>query len=390
VGEPGAWLGYRGRVSDGSLATPLARWVRPAVVAITLLVLVLGAASGPLPSGPARTVLFIAMAGVVITSAGVLAAGARVLPVQFAILVASSAALAWVDPTGAGFVGGFATVSAAARLPKRAGLVVTGLTMIALGVAAVAGAHRPLVQVIVVEFGVAAFYRVGDYANRLRERTDEAERLLAELRENRAAQVLAATLAERQRLAREMHDVLAHSLSGLAMHLEGARLLAVRDAVSPSLLDTIERAHHLAETGLGEARQAIGMLREDALPGPELLPTLAEAFHRDTGTPCRVEVSGTAVELSAQARLTLYRVAQEALTNVRKHATPDEVKLSLVYQPAGTTLSVVDSGRPVCPPAWNDHGYGVTGMRERAELLGGALDAGPTETGFRVRLWLPA
>lgn len=372
----------------------MAAMARPLIVAVVLVMLAAGAASRPLPSSPdARIVLFLALVGVVVTSVGLLPGAAESTPprlaVRFTVLIASSTALAWVDTNGAAFVGGFVAASAAARLPRRAGLAVTGVAMVVLAVASVVGAHRPLVQVIISEFGVAAFYRVGDYASRLRERTEEAEALLTELRETRAAQVEAATLAERQRLAREMHDVLAHSLSGLVVHLEGARLLAARSEVAPKLLDTLERAHHLAEAGLGEARQAIGMLREDDLPGPELLPALAETFRRDTGIPCTVTVSGDSIELGAQARLTVYRVAQEALTNVRKHAAATDVVVSLAYAPDEIELSIEDVGAPARPAA-DDHGYGITGMRERAELSGGSLSATPTPSGFLVRLWLPA
>jgi signal transduction histidine kinase len=258
-----------------------------------------------------------------------------------------------------------------------------------LAVASIAGAHRPATSIIMSELGAIAFYRVGLYARRLGERTEQAEKLLIELDENREAQLRAATLAERQRLAREMHDVLAHSLSGLVLHLEGARLLAARDA-HPQLTDTIERAHHLAQAGLGEARQAIGMLRDEDLPGPERLRSLAEQFERDTGISCAVTVSGAAAELGSQTRLTLYRVAQEALTNVRKHARPCRVKLHLAYEPGGTRLTVTDfAENPPQPEPGGDHGYGVSGMRERAELLGGTLTADRTATGFRVALWLP-
>jgi signal transduction histidine kinase len=246
-------------------------------------------------------------------------------------------------------------------------------------------------SVIVSELGGVAFYRLGTYARQLRERTDQSEGLLAELERTREAQLRSATLAERQRLAREMHDVLAHSLSGLVLHLEGARLLAAHEGVSPRLADTIERAHHLAQAGLGEARQAIGMLRDEDLPGPERLRGLAGEFERDSGVPCSLAVSGEPMELGSETRLTLYRVAQEALTNIRRHARPCRVELRLGYEPGGTRLTIEDfaAGR-ARDVQEDDHGYGVTGMRERAELLGGTLSATPTGTGFRVALWVPA
>ena len=151
------------------------------------------------------------------------------------------------------------------------------------------------------------------------------------------------------------------------------------------MVEGLERAHHLAATGLTEARQAIAALRGDALPGPERLRELADAFPNATLT-----VTGTPREHSSEARLALYRTAQEALTNVRKHSAADHVDIRLDYGADGTTLVVQDHG-PGAPVALgaNGGGYGLTGMRERAELLGGRLAAEPTGDGFRVELWLP-
>jgi signal transduction histidine kinase len=221
----------------------------------------------------------------------------------------------------------------------------------------------------------------------------EGQRLLAELEESRAAEARSAGLAERQRLAREMHDVLAHSLSGLMLQLEGARMLAAEDPTDPRLPAAIDRAHHLGKSGLEEARRAIGMLRDDDLPGPELLSELALQFQQDLGIPCRFSVSGEAHELASEARLALFRVAQEALTNITKHAHPDRVELRLAHEDHATRLTVEDfaesggEGPRVQGPS---SGYGLTGMRERAELLGGTLTASTTEGGYRVELLVPA
>ena len=122
-------------------------------------------------------------------------------------------------------------------------------------------------------------------------------------------------------------------------------------------------------------------------------------FTTDTGVPCRFAKSGEQRELSPGARLALYRVAQEALTNVRKHAVnPEQAEVRLDYQQGTVTLTVEDTVRQrVRTGAQHTRqhemprsGYGLTGMRERAELLGGVLEAGPTDTGFRVRLGVPA
>ena len=371
----------------------------------------------------------------------------------FALVLAASVALVWVEPDGRGFLGGYVLCSvAASRESPRLGAGVTAVALGVLGLAGLAAPHHSAMAVLVGELGMAAFHRVGRYSRRLRERTEEAERLTAEVERTKAAQLRAATLGERQRLAREMHDVLAHSLSGLLIHLEAARLLAERESAGPRLTDAIRRAHRLAEAGLGEARQAIGTLRDAELPGPERLPALAEEFTRDTGLPCELRCSGRPVPLGPESGLTLYRVAQEALTNVRRHArAPGRVELRLDWEPEGVRLAVEDlahvadaeapadvaaavnvggvvhaenaenaenaedvgnaaavadvphidagagatsrAGRAGVPgprvgPA-GEHGYGLTGMRERAALLDGTLTAQPTPRGFLVRLWLP-
>jgi signal transduction histidine kinase len=133
------------------------------------------------------------------------------------------------------------------------------------------------------------------------------------------------------------------------------------------------------------------MLRGDALPGPERLAELAAAFQADTGVACTFSCDGDERELAPDGRLTIYRVAQEALTNIRKHAQPDRVQVHLRYQPTGAELTIEDHRVNGDRPRPGDRsGYGLTGMRERAELLGGTLGAAPTADGFRVELWIPA
>ena len=144
------------------------------------------------------------------------------------------------------------------------------------------------------------------------------------------------------------------------------------------------------------------------MPGPDRLAALTAAFQADTGVPARFTASGTPRELASAVRLALYRVTQEALTNVRKHARPERVEIRLDYLPDEVVLTAEDYGFPPeggpggyggagSPPVRGVTGgpspggkYGLTGMRERAELLGGTLDAAPTGTGFRVLLRVPA
>jgi signal transduction histidine kinase len=210
---------------------------------------------------------------------------------------------------------------------------------------------------------------------------------------SRAAEARAAAAAERGRLAREMHDVLAHSLSALALQLESTRLLAASRDVDLEVTRAIDQAHQLAASGLQEARRAIATARGDELPGPDRIGVLAEAFGQQSGLPVAVEVLGEPRELAPDARLAVYRTAQEALTNVRRHATAERVKIELAYLPQSTVLVVADHARAGTPPPapleLAGNGYGLTGMRERAELLGGELLAQPTDNGFRVELRLP-
>jgi signal transduction histidine kinase len=315
--------------------------------------------------------------------------------VQLAVLlvgVSGAAALVGLQANGAGFLGVFPALGMAALvLPVRLSALVAGAAVGAVSAAWVSNGRAPIAGIILNDFGVVAIYLLSLFARRLRESNLRAELLLAELEQTRAAQALAAALGERQRLAREMHDVLAHSLSGLVLNLETAKLLAAQGDADPQVGDAIGRAHRLAKTGLEEARRAIGMLRGDALPGPERLADLATEFERDSGVACQVAVTGNEHELGTDGRLTLYRVAQEALTNIRKHTHAGRVEIRLAYEPAGTRLTIENFGNSGELPAPGDGtGYGLTGMTERAELLGGTLTAGPTGAGFLVELWVPA
>ena len=215
------------------------------------------------------------------------------------------------------------------------------------------GRHRQgTLELLVSTLPLAAIYMIVLFGRRIRLQEAQTEQLLIELEESRGAELRAAALAERQRLARDMHDVLAHSLSGLLLQLEGARLLAVANPADERLAGTIDRAHELAKSGLDEARRAIGMLRDDELPGPDRLAALTEAFQADTGVAARFTSSGPPRELASSVRLALYRVTQEALTNVRKHAHPDRLEVRLEYIPDEVSVVIEDfASHPVGPRA---------------------------------------
>lgn len=207
---------------------------------------------------------------------------------------------------------------------------------------------------------------------------------------SRRAEAANAVLAERSRIAREIHDILAHSLSAQIVHLEGARLLLSRDGDRVQALDRVERARNLARSGLEETRRALATLRGEIPEPKEVLAELAEEFYASTGRPCDVQVTGVPRELSPQAGLAVVRTAQEALTNVRKHAPGARAQVTLRYLPDKVELEVTDSGGTESVIELGGGGYGLVGMRERAELIDGTLDTGPDGTGFRVSLQVPA
>jgi signal transduction histidine kinase len=197
-------------------------------------------------------------------------------------------------------------------------------------------------------------------------------------------------LAERQRLAREIHDILAHALSAQAVHLEGTRMLLERDGDPAVALARVEQAGAMARAGLEETKRAVEALRGDSAPLTDELARLAEQFRASTGNRCVIEVSGDPSDLSVQARLAVVRTAQEALTNVHKHAPKASVTVTLSCADGRCELDVSDTGGQPGTLSSAGNGYGLIGMRERAELLGGELTAGPSESGFRVLLTVPA
>ena len=217
-----------------------------------------------------------------------------------------------------------------------------------------------------------------------------AARLLVQEAATRQAREQAAGLAERTRLARELHDVLAHTLSGLAVQLEGAKLLAEHTHADPRLVEQVGNAQSLVRDGISNARQPVQPLRGDALPGPGQLPELVEQTTRTTGRPLAYAVVGCPHPLAAESGLALYRTAQEALTNTAKYAGAGaRVAVTLTWFPEAVRIDVVDSGGGRPSVEHHSGGLGLAGLAERAALAGGQLESGPTTDGWRVALSLP-
>ncbi|MFI6280744.1 sensor histidine kinase [Streptomyces sp. NPDC050988] len=268
-------------------------------------------------------------------------------------------------------------VSAMERLPLAAALPASA---VALGTYAAVN-NDAWLTTLATTAGLA----LAGYVLRLdAEARGSAQRLLVQERAARSAEAESAALAERARIAREIHDVLAHSLSAQLVHLEAARLLIERGAERDQILDRVVAARGMAREGLAETRQALSALRGELSPLEEFLSELvADTAGAD------VTVTGERRLLPAEASQAVRRVAQEALTNVRKHAPGAKVLIRLDYGEREVMLNVRDSGAPPGEFTHSGAGYGLLGMRERAELLGGSLEAGPYEEGFMVTLKVP-
>jgi signal transduction histidine kinase len=228
-------------------------------------------------------------------------------------------------------------------------------------------------------------YRRGYYAAL----EDRAARLEAE----RDAQAKVAAAAERARIARELHDVIAHHVSVMVVQADGAAYALRSDPkTTETALGAISRTGRQA---LNEMRHLLGVLRTDGertqlapVPGlGELRELLDQA--RAAGLAVTYTLSGTPRELPEGAELAAYRVVQESLTNTRKHAgLAASAAVTLRYEPGGLTVEVTDDG--LASPAPGSGGHGLAGMRERIEMYGGTVQAGPLERGgFRVVAYLP-
>lgn len=210
--------------------------------------------------------------------------------------------------------------------------------------------------------------------------------------EREKAQAEAAIVEERQRIARELHDVIAHAIAVVVVQARGGRRMLDHDiADSRRAFDAIERT---GEQALGEMRRLLGMLRESddelaraPLPSLARIPDLADQL-RSAGLAVELDIEGEPVELPPGVDLSAYRIVQEALTNSLKHAGPAQARVRIRYGAAAVELEIVDDGRG--NGGGKGSGNGLAGLRERAAIVGGALAAGPrAEGGFVVRAELP-
>lgn len=221
-------------------------------------------------------------------------------------------------------------------------------------------------------------------------RAEEAELRLADAVRAQEEHARAAALAERANAAREIHDILAHSLGALVLQLDALDAVLASEAPDRGrAIALLARARALAVEGLSEARQAVGSLRADSPPLIDGLRQLVDAAVPGSS----LEISGAPRAISAEGAVALRRTAQEGLTNAAKHAPGTAPKVVVTFEPDAVVLTVTDigsahNGAPGSL-AHTGGGYGIEGLRERAELLGGTLTAGPHGTGWQVALRVP-
>jgi signal transduction histidine kinase len=268
-------------------------------------------------------------------------------------------------PPADGVVGGTATLTVGSPVPTWGGFPLSALALMLAWLA-----------------GRSAYQRRARLAG-LERRTEELER-------ERDTQAALAVAAERGRISRELHDVVAHALSVVVLQAQGGEAeLAHRPERTREALGAIVET---GRTALRETRRLLGALGHDAPdwappPGADQLPRLV-AQVRATGTPVRLHVEGRPRPLPSTVDLAAYRIAQEALTNVMKHGGPDVSAAIVVrYAPEALQIEVTDDGPAIGRPDAAEFatGHGLRGMRERVNVLGGTFEAGPRpEGGFVV------
>ena len=309
---------------------------------------------------------------------------------ELAVLGASSIAIVVLQPNGVSELPGSAVVfiagvSLSPAFAVAVGATVTAGVAIAVGLAGGSSADIAASALLCAVLGIT-----GALLRRYRLSQEATELLLARLEDARDDQARAAAAEERASIARELHDVLAHSLSGLSIQLEMVRKIAGKEDAPADLRAAIDGAADLAKQGLAEARDAVGALRRDDRLGVDQLPGLVAHFRRDFSLAVDYTVAGTPRPVAPDLGLALYRVAREALTNVARHAEGATTHVELSFDEAEVRLVVTDGGGSQSALAAEGSGWGLAGVRERIKRLGGDLSAGPSGAGWSVVVSAPA
>ncbi len=304
------------------------------------------------------------------------------------LLAATGGALTGFAPVATGFVAVAALGAGIAfeAIPASA-VGAIGLAVL-VPMVAVVGPSGPAGVIAEGTLAVVAGLMAGASRRQYQGRANQAEALLAERLRADAERDRAAALAERNRMGREIHDVLAHSLGALSVQLDAADALLESGDDMAEARQLVQQARVLAVQGLDETRQAVHALRDAPVALAEQLASLAARGGAE------LTVTGSPRPLHADAGLALYRAAQEALTNARKHAPGAPVSIRLDFDTTSTVLIVTNGSCPGGAVAsaikHSGGGFGLQGMRERIELLGGAVVAAPSGAGFRVQVAVPA
>jgi signal transduction histidine kinase len=309
------------------------------------------------------------------------------LPAFLALTAVAGGVLVSFAPVATAFVA-VAALGAGIALELEPALLIASAGVVALALAVLAsGAPTPGELIAGGAVGAAAGLMAGTSRRQYVQRARQAEDLLAERVRADAERDRAAALAERNRLGREIHDVLAHSLGALSVQLEAAGALLDHGGDPDQARQLVHDARQLAIEGLADTRRAVGALRDTPVDLVEQLVPLAsrEGAH--------LVVTGHTRPLTPGAGLALYRVAQEALTNARKHAPGAAIRVTLAFECERAVLSVHNDHTPDQEArrelGASGGGYGLRGMRERVELAGGRVAAGPAAGGWRVEATVP-
>lgn len=302
--------------------------------------------------------------------------------------------------TAALVVGCLLALGAVGRLRRDAVSIPSALGAVTVFVVGAAFAGHPW-DVVVAVIACGAAWAAGRMLRRESIRSGQLRSLAAELVEQRETQALEAVRAERIRIARELHDTVAHAVSVMTLQVGGVRRRLDGDPTSYAERDVLLDVEGLGREAVAELQRMLGVLRspeEDTSgePSPALSPQprladLAQlaARVRAAGVPVELKVEGTARELPAGLELAGYRVVQEALTNVLKHSPGAVVQVQVSYTQKGLEISVQDNGRAAEGAVGERSGLGLTGIRECVALYGGHVETGPTGNGFQVRAMLP-
>jgi signal transduction histidine kinase len=305
------------------------------------------------------------------------------------LLAAAGGVLTGASPSTAASAFAFvAVVSAGVRGEFRSSVQVVLLGVLGVAISSLIY-DDGAVGVLAYSLGFATALLAASNARQSVVRAEQAELLLAQSQRSHEEQLRAARLEESTRIARDIHDVLAHALAGLTIQLEATHALIEQGADRDTLLARVDRAHELAREGLRETRRAVGALRGETVSVPARLESLVSEF----GGEAALSFEGDPARLEGRPGEAVLRVVQEALTNVHKHAPGAKVSV-VVSAPTSDELVVVVDDADGRSPQTNGladagGGFGLRGMRERAEGLGGTLTAGASDHGWRVELRLP-